>query len=150
MATGPGYGTNVGWDFSYANNIDMTLNQFKFVQVASTGYLVVCASGALALGVVQDGPNGNGSSGGITGVESQVRTGGPTKIQSGGTFVIGDLLSSNSSGLAVKYTGATIFTGTPYTVSGTQVLGIANEPGAAGGGLTSMLFRPSGLVAAGD
>ena len=146
MATGPGFGTNVGWDFSYPNDLDMTSNQFKFVQLGTDTYLDVCASGALALGVIQDNPNGSTT----LGIVSQVRTGGPTKIQCGGTFSAGQLLSSNSSGQAVVYTGATIFTGTPYTVSGSQVLGIANEPGAAGGGFSSMLFRPSGLVAAGD
>ena len=146
MATGPGFGTNVGWDFSYAVNSDLSADQFCFVQLASTGYLVLCATGQLALGVMQDNYHGT-----ATAVYySQVRTGGVTKVACGGTFVPGDLLSANSSGLAVKYTGATVFTGTPYLVSGTQVLGIANEPGASGGGLSSMLFRPSGLVAAGD
>lgn len=146
MATGPGFGTNVGWDFTYQVDSDLSAKQFYFVQLASTGYLVTCASGQLALGVMQD--NYNGSATAI--YNSQVRTGGVTKVACGGTFVAGDLLSSDSTGLAVKYTGATVFTGTPYTVSGTQVLGIANEPGASGGGLSSMLFRPSGLVAAGD
>ena len=141
MPTGPGYGTNVGWDFSYPNDLDMTLNQFKFVVLGTDTYLDVCGAGALALGVIQDGPNGSTT----LGVESQVRTGGPSKIQCGGTFSVGNLLSSNSSGQAVAYTPATVYTGTPYTVSGTQVLGIAQEPGATGGGLSSILFRPSGL-----
>ena len=145
MATGPGYGTNVGWDFSYEVNTNLTADQFCFVQLTTSGYLAVCASGELALGVMQDGINGSSTT-----QSSQVRTGGPTKVQAGGTFSIGQLVSSNSSGQAVLYTGATIYTGTPYTVSGTQVLGIAQEPGSAGGGLTSILFRPSGLVAAGD
>ncbi len=143
MPTGPGFGTNVGWDFSYPNDLDMSSNQFKFVVLGSDTYLDLCGAGALALGIVQDNPNGSTN----TGIVSQVRTGGPSKVAAGGTFVVGDLLSSNSSALAVKYTAATVFTGTPYTVSGTQVLGIANEPGAAGGAITSMLFRPSGLSA---
>jgi len=145
MTTGPGFGTNVGWDFSYAVNSDLSAKQFYFVQLASTGYLAVCATGQLALGVMQDAINGSSTT-----QYSQVRTGGVTKVACGGTFVPGDLLSADSNGLAVKYTGATVYTGTPYTVSGTVVLGIANEPGATGGGLSSMLFRPAGLVAAGD
>ncbi len=143
MATGPGFGTNVGWDFSYPNDLDMSANQFKFVVLGSDTYLDVCTAGALALGVIQDNPNGSAT----LGVMSQVRTGGVSKIQCANTFSAGDKLSSDSSGLAVAYTAATVFTGTPYTVSGTQVLGIANEPGAAGGGFSSMLFRPSGLSA---
>jgi len=70
----------------------------------------------------------------------------PTKIQGGGTFVAGDLLASNSVGKAVKYTGASVYTGTPYTVSGSQVLGIALNSGASGSD-SAMLFRPSGLSA---
>ncbi len=142
MATGPGFGTNVGWDFSYPTNTDLSSSQFMFVSLASTGLIAPCSSaGVLSLGIVQDNPNGSTNNG----VMCQVRTGGVSKVAAGGTFVIGDFLSTNSSGLAVKYTAATVFTGTPYTVSGTQVLGIANEPGATGGGFTSMLFRPSGL-----
>jgi len=143
MTTGPGFGTNVGWDFSYPNDLDMTNNQFKFVVLGTDTYLDLCGSGALALGIIQDNPNGSTT----LGIVSQVRTGGVSKVAAGGTFSAGQLLSSNSSALAVLYTAATVFTGTPYTVSGTQVLGIANEPGAAGGALTSMLFRPSGLSA---
>ena len=143
MATGPGFGTNVGWDFSYPNDIDMSSNQFKFVTLGTDTYLDVCGAGLLALGIIQDNPNGAT----ITGVMSQVRTGGVSKVGCGGTFSPGNLLSSDGSGLAVVYTAATVYTGTPYTVSGTQVLGIANEPGAAGGGFSSMLFRPSGLSA---
>jgi hypothetical protein len=143
MATGPGFGTNVGWDFSYPNDLDMSSNQFKFVTLGSDTYLDVATAGQLALGVIQDNPNGS-----VTlGIMSQVRTGGVTKVGCGGTFNAGDKLSSDGSGLAVAYTAATVFTGTPYTVSGTQVLGIANEPGATGGGFSSMLFRPSGLSA---
>ncbi len=77
---------------------------------------------------------------------SQVRTGGPTKVQAGGSFNAGDLISSDASGKAVAYTGAKVFTGTPYIVSGTQVLGIALQAGANNSD-TAMLFRPSGLAA---
>jgi hypothetical protein len=146
MPTGPAFEVNVGLSYTFPVDSNLSTNQFSFVQLASTGYLVVCASGAHALGVMQD--NYNGSATAI--YQSTVYYGGISKIACGGTFVVGDLLSSNSSGLAVKYTGATIFTGTPYTVSGTQVLGTALNPGAAGGGLSAMIFNPSGLCAAGD
>ena len=142
---GPAFGTNVGQDFTFLANTDMTGNQFKFVQLASTGYLVVCAAGQVAIGIAQDAPVGTSG----TPIASQVRTAGTSKVLCGGTFNAGDLLSSDSSGRAVKYTGATVFTGTPYTVSGTQVLGIALEPGASTA-IVAMLFEPMGLVAAGD
>ncbi len=143
MATGPAYGTNVGWDFSFPVTSDFSSNQFKFVSYNGTT-LALAGAGALALGIVQDNPNGSANSN----VQSQVRTGGPSKIASGGNFSAGDKVSSNASGLAVAYTGATVFTGTPYTVSGTQVLGLALEPSSTSSGyITSMLFRPSGLSA---
>ena len=136
------YGTNVGLDYTFLTNIDLTGDQFKFVQLASTGYLVVCAAGALAIGVVQDSPVGTTG----TPLASEVRYGGPSKVKCGGSFNAGDKLSSDSSGQAVAYTGATVFTGTPYVVSGSQVLGIALQAGAAGQ-VTARLFRPSGLSA---
>lgn len=141
---GPAFGTNVGQDFTFSVNSDFTSNQFKFVQLASTGYLSVCAANERALGVVQDKPDGSSTVKG-----AQVRTAGTTKILCGGTFNAGDLLAADSSGRAVKYTGATVFTGTPYTVSGSQVLGIALEAGSVGV-YSTMLFEPSGLCAAGD
>lgn len=143
---GPAFGTNVGQDFTFLANTDLSTKQFYFVQLASTGYLVTpSTAGVRALGIQQDTPNG--TSGAPVG--SQIRTAGTSKIVCGGTFVAGDLLTTNSSGQAVKYTGATVFTGTPYTVSGSQVLGIALNAGASGA-VASMLFQPSGLCAAGD
>lgn len=139
---GPAWGTNVGQDFTFLTDIDLTGDQFKFVSLGSDGYLDVCGAGAYAVGVCQDSPVG--SSG--TPLASQVRCAGPTKVQAGGTFNPGDLVSSDSAGKAVKYTGATVFTGTPYTVSGSQVLGFALEAGASGSD-TSIYFRPSGLAA---
>ena len=139
---GPAWGINVGWDFSFLVNTDFTGDQFRFVTLASTGYLALATAGQLAIGVTQDSPVGTSTQP----LASQVRTGGPTKIQAGGTFNAGDLLASDASGKAVKYTGATVYTGTPYTVSGSQVLGIALEAGASGSD-TAMLFRPSGLSA---
>lgn len=139
---GPAYGTNVGLDYTFLTDIDMTGNQFKFVVLGSDGYLDVCTAGALAVGVAQDSPVGTVG----TPLASEVRYGGPSKVQCGGTFSAGDKLSSDSAGKAVAYTGATVFTGTPYVVSGSQVLGIALQPGASGS-ITAMLFRPSGLSA---
>lgn len=136
------YGTNWGTDISTQTAIDMTGNQFKFVTLGSDGFIVIAGAGALALGVMQDAAVGTATQP----VASEVRTMAPTKVQAGGTFVAGDKLASDASGKAVKYTSATVFTGTPYVVSGSQVLGVALQAGAAGA-VTTMLFRPSGLSA---
>ncbi len=140
---GPAYGANWGCDWGgKATDIDMTGNQFKFVVIGSDGFLDVCGAGAQAFGVMQDAPVGTVAQP----IASEVRCLGPSKVQAGGTFSPGDLLASDSAGKAVKYTGATVFTGTPYVVSGSQVLGVALEAGAAGSD-TAMLVRPSGLSA---
>lgn len=142
---GPAYGTNVGQDFTLLSNSDLSGNQFYFVDLATTGYLVVCSTNLRAIGVIQDANVGTAG----TPIGCEVRMGGTTKIMAGGTFAAGDLLASDSAGKAVKYTAATVFTGTPYIASGSQVLGVALNAGTSGQ-LTAMLFQPSGLAAAGN
>lgn len=136
------YEVNVGEDFSFPSDIDLSTKQFYFVVLGSDGYLNVAGAGVRALGVVQDGPVGTTAIPKAT----SVRCGGITKVVCGGSFVPGDLLSSDSSGKAVKYTGATVFTGTPYVVSGSQVLGYALSNGALND-VSTMLYQPSGLAA---
>jgi hypothetical protein len=136
------YETNWGTDLTLATDIDLTGDQFKFVTLGSDGYIDIASTGQLAIGVVQDSPVGTVG----TPVAVPVRTMAPTKIQAGGSFNPGDKLASDSAGKAVLYTGATVYTGTPYTVSGSQVLGIALSFGNSGQD-TTMLFRPSGLSA---
>lgn len=133
---------NWGTDVSLPTDFDMTLDQFRFVTLGSDGYLNLASTGELAVGVAQDGPVGTVGQP----IAVPVRTMAPTKIQAGGSFNPGTKLASDSVGKAVAYTGATVFTGTPYTVSGSQVLGIALSFGNAGQD-TTMLFRPSGLSA---
>ena len=146
MADAALYDVNVFWDFPFLTATDFANSQFCFASLLSTGYAAVATvAGSLALGVIQDAPTGTANQP----IATQIRTGGPSKVQAGGTFAVGDLLSTNSSGQAVKYTGATVYTGTPYVVSGSQVLGIALTDGAATSpaSVASMLFRPSGLSA---
>lgn len=139
---GPAYEANWGTDWSLPTDYDMTLLQFIFVTLGSDGYINTCGAGALAIGVSQTNPVGTSGAP----IAVPVRTMAPTKIQGGGTFSAGDKLASDSSGKAVAYTGATVYTGTPYTVSGSQVLGIALQAGSSST-ITAMLFRPSGLSA---
>ena len=139
--------TNIGWDLSFPANTDLSASgtQFKFVQLLSTGYITACTTaGQPALGVLQEGAAGTTG----TPRACTVRLGGPTKIQCGGTFVAGDLVTTDSAGLCVKYTGATIFTGTPYLLSGSQVLGVALAAGASGS-VSTINFNPQGPAAAG-
>lgn len=139
---GPSYEANWGTDWTLPTDIDLTGKQFVFVTLGSDGFVDVCGAGALAIGVVQDAPIGTAA----VPVAVPVRTMAPTKVQAGGSFNAGDKIASDASGKAVAYTGATVFTGTPYIVSGSQVLGIALQSGTSGQD-TSILFRPSGLSA---
>lgn len=136
------YGTNVGLDTTLPTITDLSAKQFYFVTVSSAGNVAVSGAGDLSVGVVQDGPVGTASVPRAT----SVRYGGITKVVCGGTFAIGDKVSSDASGKCVKYTAASVYTGTPYTVSGTQVLGVALEAGASGQNST-IIFSPSGLSA---
>lgn len=132
--------TNVGLDTTLQAQTDLSANQFYFVVLQSSGFIVTAGSGATgprATGVLQDKPKGTTA----VPVRAEVRYGGISKVVAGGTFAIGDLVASNTTGQAVKYTGATGFGG-----SGTQVLGVALLAGSTGT-TTSILFSPSGLSA---
>lgn len=142
MATGPAFGTNVGQDFTFLTDIDLTGKQFFFVYLDTDGFLELGTAGRRCTGVIQDAPVGTTAQP----IGCQVRTAGTSKVKCGGSFNPGDLLTSDASGQAVKYTGATVFTGTPYTVSGSQVLGVALETGV-NGAIVAMLYQPSGLAA---
>jgi len=130
--------TNVGLDVSFAAASNLSTKQFYFVLLNSSKKLALCAAAASEsfLGVLQNDPN--------TDQVGEVRTGGVSKVACGGTFDAGDLLASDSAGKAVKYTKATVFTGTPYVVSGSSVLGVALEGGLSGQ-LAAMLVSPRGL-----
>lgn len=139
------YECNIGWDLTFPTIVDLSASQFYFAKLGSDGNLTVnTVAGGPVLGVIQDGPVGSSASARGT----SLRLGGPTKIKCGGTFVPGDLIASDASGRAVKYTGATVFTGTPYVVSGSQVLGVALSNGAVND-ISTINFNPQGLAAAG-
>lgn len=130
--------TNVGLDTTFLANTDLSGNQFYFVSISS-GFLITSAGGTGArttVGVLQDTPKGTTAAPS----RAQVRYGGISKVVCGGSFAQGDLLSSNTTGQAVKYTGATGFS------TGTQVLGVAFQAGVTGD-VSSIIFSPSGLSA---
>ena len=136
---------NVGMDIGLPANTDLSSSQFYFALLNSTGFVTVAAAGGHALGVIQDGPVGSGT---LT-KNCTVRYGGISKIVCGGTFVAGDLVSADASGRAVKYTGASVYTGTPYILSGTPILGQALAAGALSSpvSLSTMIFNPMGYAA---
>ncbi len=140
------YEVNIGADASFPTAIDLSANQFYFGSITSgTGLITVSTVGAHALGVIQDGPVGTAA----INKSCAIRYLGISKVACGGTFVAGDLLSSDSSGRAVVYTGATVFTGTPYVLSGSYVMGQALAAGALTSpvSLSTMIVNPSGFSA---
>lgn len=118
-------GTNVGQDFTYLAGGAMT--QWTFVKHSTAADTTVLkatgAAGEAALGICQDDAT--------SGQRTQIRTAGRSIVVYGGTVTRGDLLTSDSNGKAVTYTKATVFTGTPYIVSGTAVYAVAEESGSA-------------------
>jgi hypothetical protein len=115
-------GTNVGQDFTYLAGGAMT--QYTFVKhstAADRTVLLADSATAPVIGVCQDDAT--------SAQRTQIRTGGRTTIVYGGTVTRGDLLTSDSTGRAITYTKATVFTGTPYIVSGSPVYGVAEESG---------------------
>lgn len=134
---------NVGMDWSFNTAVDLSANQFYFGVIASgTALVTVAGAGAHPIGVIQDGPVGTAA----IPKAVAIRYGGISKVYCGGTFVAGDLLSSDSSGKAIKYTGATIFTGTPYVLSGSYIMGQALAAGS-NGTLSTMIVNPMGYAA---
>lgn len=131
------FGTNVGLDTSLLSDTDLSLNQFYFVIYDAAGLdLGAGAASEAVIGVLQNDPTANQA--------ASVRYGGITPVVCGGTFVKGDLIACDAAGKAVKYTKATVFTGTPYIVSGSNVLGVALEAGASGQ-QAAIIFSPRGL-----
>ena len=123
------YETNVGLDISLPAGSDLSAAsaQFKAYKLNSSGQLALCdtTAGEGYVGILQDG-------GAASGRACTIRYGGVTKVAAGGSFNPGDKLAPNASGLLVKYTKATVFTGTPYVVSGSQVVGVALAAGVNG------------------
>jgi hypothetical protein len=130
--------TNVGLDYTLAAGADLSAKQFFFVKVNSSGVLVLCDAtvGEGAAGVLQNDPTSGQAAG--------FRYGGISKVKCGGSFNPGDKVSADSAGKAVKYTTAKVFTGTPYIVSGTTVLGLALSAGVLDQ-LATIIVRDSGL-----
>ena len=138
---GPAYGTNVGLDTTFLTDIDLTGDQLKFVVLGSDG-LDVCGAGALATGVCQDSPVGTVELPLASEVSSAQQD---PKVHGAFNPATSSPATPPGSG-GSRLHGATVFTGTPDTVSGSQVDGIALQPGASGS-ITARLFRPSGLSA---
>jgi hypothetical protein len=134
----PDTGTNVGLDFTYLAGGAMT--QYTFVKhstAADRTVLLADSATAPVIGVCQDDAT--------SAQRTQIRTGGRTTIVYGGTVTRGDLLTSDSTGRAITYTKATVFTGTPYIVSGSPVYAVAEESGVVSE-RHMVLLSPRGLT----
>jgi hypothetical protein len=129
---------NVGMDWSLAANADLSLKQFYFMLVTSASKADLCTGAASEafMGVLQNDPT--------SGQAAEVRYGGISKVLCGGSFNPGDFVTSDSNGKAIKYTKATVFTGTPYVVSGSAVYGLALSAGVSGQ-RASIIVHPRGL-----
>ena len=133
------YETNIGADFTLPAAADLSAKQYFLAAVNSSGQAALCtgAAGEAFVGVIQgDDATANRATG--------LRPAGISKVAAGGTFAAGDLLTSDSNGKTVKYTKATVYTGTPYIVSGSLVYGVALAAGVSGQ-TSTMLVSPRGL-----
>lgn len=128
---------SVGLDFTWPVSGNLSTNQFCFVTMNSSGQLAVAGANVRAIGVLQDKPA-------ATGLGGQVRCGGISKVIAGGSFNPGDLIASDASGHAVKYTAASVSAGTPEPLAGSIVLGIALAAGVSTQ-TTSILLVNGGL-----
>jgi hypothetical protein len=76
---------------------DLSSDQFLFVTTNSSGQLALTAAGAVADGILQDKPNGQG-------VEGQVGILGVSKVVTGAAVTAGDALMVDGSGRAITAT----------------------------------------------
>jgi len=108
---------------SYPANADLSAKQYFFVNINSSGKIVVAGDGARAIGVLQDKPAAADRAGAVA-------IFGQTKISLGGTVAVGDAVASDSAGEAV------------VAATGDAVLGTCIQ-GGADGEIGSILFNPS-------
>ena len=130
------YENNTGLDITLPVGSDLSANQFYAVVLNSATQLALAAgtAGEGYVGILQE-------SGTVAGRYGSVRYGGVSKIVAGGSFVSGDKLVPGAAGTLIKYTKATVFTGTPYTVSGSQVVGVALAAGTSGQTTTMLCLQ---------
>lgn len=114
------YEINIGYDITVAAGADLSLKQHYFVKADGT----LAGAGAQALGVLQNDP--------ASGKAASIRVMGVSKVVAGGTIAVGDQLTPDASGKAVKYTIASVLAGTPEPLAGSHVMGIALAAGVSG------------------
>jgi len=107
---------------NFQTDTNYTTGQYTFVKLDSTGALVQCGSGQLAISVIQDTPN-------VGEPGACCSPGDITKIMCNGTVNAGEAVMCDSTGAAVPST------------SGASTLGWALAAGAAGS-MTEIVFQP--------
>ncbi len=85
-------------DITVPVNSDLSTKQFYFVKLDSNGYLVSCGAGDLALGVLQDAPDGTKVTIGT------VRIAGVSMVQTSAGFTTQSFAKSDTNGLATPVT----------------------------------------------
>ena len=108
---------------------DLSAKQYTFMTINSSGQLATTGNNLDSDGVLQDKPAAQGRGGTImVGV-------GITKITAGAAFAVGDYLSSDAAGKAVK------------AATGDYILGKALESATVAGDVVAMLWRNRSSVA---
>lgn len=111
---------------SVPSNSDLSAAQYHFVDIGTDGYLDLVGTGAKAIGVLQNKPNGaTNTDVGAVGVD------GVTKVEAAEAITTGDDVASNSAGEAVTAT------------TGDIVLGRALTDASGDGAVFSMLLTLS-------
>lgn len=115
--------------YTYPANTDLSASQFCFVNLNTSGKLVLPASGGPAIGVLQNKPN-------AAGVGGNVMVDGVTKLVAGGTVAAGALITTDTAGNAITAT------------TGLQILGRSQETASASVGqiISVLLVRGAAVV----
>lgn len=119
---------NLGKCISYDAGSDLSASQYCCVVINSNRQLALPAAGVQPDGILQDDPDAAGRTGAVmVGI-------GESKIKTGGSFSVGDLLMTDSSGRAVLATSSAAVIGKAMSAStgANQVATILFRPEAAG------------------
>jgi len=113
------YGEYATLDIPFSTPNDLTGAIYSPVKVTADASVVGCAAGELAVGFLQNKPNGSGSGDKGDGVEASVRVLGVTRVRASAAIAVGDVVAAAGSNLVAT------------AGSGDFPLGIAMEAASA-------------------
>lgn len=118
---------NKGKTISRVAGADLRTSQYCFVELNSSGQIVLAGDGEDAIGILQDAPN--------TGEVAEVMVGaGISKVKAGAVASVGNYVASDSTGRAVS------------PVTGDRRLGQFLEAPGAADEIVTMLFQKLGAT----